>query len=151
MKSTFLKVMGILCVIFGIIGLAASGISLASMGALAAFGLPTGSLTGGLAISLIDGIIMLIAGIIGIAASKNPNKAGVAMVFGIIMIIIAVISIIVSAVSMAGLQSAVDEMMGSFGAESVKVGGLNFTSFTSLIIPVLYFIAALLFKKKARV
>ena len=147
MKSTFLKVMAILCLIFGIIGalvsiagiavtgMLSSGISQAmneaglevSQEAAAIGAGVTGMIMAATVFLVIESIIMILGGVFGMKASSNVAKVGPAIVMGIIMIIFAVISLIISGAT----------------------GTITWTNFTSLIIPVLYCLAAFLFKKKA--
>ena len=147
MKSTFLKVMAIICLVLGIIGLVASVFALLGAGMLAGgvgeaieeAGLAVGedvvavaaAASGALLVAsivlIIESILMILAGVFGMKASSNPAKLGGAMVMGIIMVALGVISLIMSATS----------------------GTITWQNFTSLIIPVLYLVAVFLFKKKA--
>lgn len=150
MKSTFLKVMAILCLIFGIIGAIVSVFGVIAVGALSSFGIamPIGSSI----IAIIESILMIVAGAYGIGASSNPAKAGKAMIIGIILIILAVVSIIMGVVEANALVAQFASLASEIGG--VDVGaipsvGVDWTNFTGLIMPVLYCIAAFLFKKKA--
>ncbi len=139
--STFLKVMGILCIIFGAIALVANLLSIASVGLLAQFGLSSGLLNGSTAVSVISSIVMLIAGILGVKNCKSPEKAGINIVFGIIMVVIALISVI--------LSMKLTAMLNQIYAEAGLSGGMStgWLSIVSFIMPVLYLIAAFLLKK----
>ena len=68
----------------------------------------------------------------------------------IILIVLAVIGLILGIVTGGILQAQVNEFAASLGVtETIPVGGVSWTNFTGLIIPILYFVAAFLFKKKA--
>ena len=123
----FLKVMSILCLVFGIIGLIGLVIVLASAGLLASLGqaVPVASTV----IGIIETIILIVAGVYGLKASADPAKAGKAVVFGIILIALAIVSM-------------------AIGIAEAGEAGLSWMNFTGLIIPVLYLIAAILLKKK---
>ena len=125
--SKFLKVMGILCIVFGAIGVISmlSVLAVAGFISMAGVAIPVASLV----IGLIQAILMIAAGIFGIRASSDQSKSGLAVIFGIILVVLAIISMCLG-IAVAG------------GA------GVNWTNFTGLIIPALYFVAAFLFKRK---
>ena len=127
--------MSIISLIFGIIGLIACFMALSSFRLLAAFGLSGGMTTISFIVSLLGAIFMLIAGIYGIANSRRPERAGGAIVLGVIMIIIQVISIIITIRLNAWMQSLVGTSTG-----------VSYSWFTGFIIPVLYIIAAVMLK-----
>ena len=153
MKSTFLKVMSIIVLVFGIIaalvtaGMLAMGGMVAGMMGAAGIGMndvinaaaeagaaELGQAAAGLAtlisvalvFSVIEAIVMIVGGALGIGASGNVAKAGRCVIMGIIMIIMAVISLIISGMA----------------------GSIMWTSILSFILPILYFLAAFMFKKK---
>lgn len=148
MKSTFLKVMSILLLIFGIIGAIGSALAVVTVNAFGSFGisLPVGSYV----VAIIQAILMIVAGAYGLGASKDPAKAKTAVIFGIILIALAVISIIMGVVASNAVVAQLQEMMDAVDSSvTVPNIGLSWTNFTGLIMPVLYFLAAFLFKKKA--
>ena len=147
MKSTFLKVMAIICLVIGIVGalisiagvavtgflssgvsqaIAEAGVEVDETVAAVASGI-TGVVLLATVIMIIESIIMILAGVFGIKGSNNVAKVGGAVVMGVIMIILAVIGLISGIVS----------------------GGFNPLSLVDLIISLLYFLAAYMFKKKA--
>lgn len=141
--STFLKVMGILCIIFGALGIISGVVSLGSASLLSSFGISSGAINGSLVIGLVSGIIMLIAGILGCTNSRKPEKAGANVAFGFIMIILSIISIVLS----MKVASDTAALMESFGVAGGGVKSVGFMSILNLIIPILYLIPALQLKK----
>ena len=125
--AKFLKVMSVLCIIFGLIGVIGmvSVFAMAGIFALAGVSVPVASLV----IGIIQAILMIVAGVFGIKACNDPAKAGKAVIFGIILIVLAVVSMIL-------------------GLAEAGAAGISWTNFTGLIIPVLYTVAAVLYKKK---
>ena len=123
----FLKVMGVLCIIFGIIGVIGmiSVFAMAGIIAMAGVAVPVASLV----LGIIQAILMIVAGVFGIKASNDPAKPGKAVIFGIILIVLAVVFLIL-------------------GLAEAGAAGISWTNFTGLIIPVLYLIAAIGFKKQ---
>ena len=134
-KNTFLKVMSILCIIGGIIGLivaisalavgAGGAVILANAGAGAGLVANAGILMIAGIIALIAAIFELIAGKAGFNALKDPSKANVCVILGIIMIVLSLVSTIMTAVS-----------YGTFGGSNVS------SVFLGIIFPVLYILAA---------
>jgi len=141
MKSTFLKVMAILVLVFGIIGLI---VNIVGVGPLAYLGFPVA----GTVISIIECILMIVAGVMGIRVCDRPEKAGTAMILGIILIVLAVLALIVSIAEMGATQQLLNTLTSAAGVANMNIG-VDWTNFTGLIMPVLYFLAAFLFKKKA--
>lgn len=133
MKSTFLKVMGILCIIFGAIGIISS---LAGMGVYIWMGM------GGYAvICLLQTVFMLVAGIMGVMHCANKQKAAGCLVWGLIVVILAIISLIMyNASSVASLVN--------YASAAAGIPSFNALSLLQLVIPVLYFISAFLFVRK---
>ncbi len=136
MKSTFLKVMGILCIIFGAIAtivclIAFPGYKLIND----TYGV---DLTAAGIVDLINAIVTLLAGILGCAFCSKVEKAIVCRIVAIVMIVCKILSFVMANNLLKGLSD-----MG------VTV---NTTSPVSLIIamvlPILYFIATFCYKQK---
>lgn len=83
--STFLKVTGILMIVFGAIALIVSIIAILGIAALAAFNDGTYDMTmlyvGGV-FALISAVAEFVAGIIGVINAKLPHKANTCIVWG---------------------------------------------------------------------
>lgn len=126
----FLKVTGILMIIGGAIGIIVSIVALlgiAALGTLADAHYELGMLYASGALALVGSIAQLIAGIMGVANSKKPEKAMTCIVFGVIVAVFNVAGVILN---VAGGNS------------------FNFVSLiTGLILPVLYIIGAYMNKK----
>ena len=127
----FLKVTGILMIIGG-------GISII-MGIIAAIGvaaivyLSDGNVSSALLytsviLMIVSAVAQLVAGIIGVANCKKPEKAGSCIVWGIIVAVLSVVGTILNSVG-----------GGSFSAFSLMLG---------LVLPVLYIIGAVFNKKE---
>lgn len=127
--STFLKVTGILMIVFGAIALVVSIIAILGIAALAAFNDGTYDMTmlyvGGV-FALISAVAEFVAGIIGVINAKLPHKAK-CIVWGVIVAVMCIAGEIIS-----------------------MIGGSQFNVFSlicGLAIPVLYIIGAV--KNKA--
>lgn len=125
--SKFLKVTGILMIIFGAIALVFSIIALAGVGVLAAMGAPSGLLLGAGLLALLGSVAEFVAGIIGVKNWNTPEKAQTCIVWGFIVIAFCIISNILTLVGYP---------------ENFNVISL----LTGLVIPVLYLVGA--FKNK---
>ena len=134
-SNGFLKITGILMIIGGAFGLifgviTVLGVALvASLLELAGESVSAGMLTFAAVLFLVSGIIEFVAGILGVANSKKPDKASVCIVFGILTAVLAVVSIIFT-----------------------MVGGGDFSVLnlcTGLVLPILYLIGAFQMKSKA--
>ena len=129
--SGFLKVTGILMIIGGGISIILGIIAALGIAALVYISDGTGSsalLYASVALMIVSAAAQLVAGIIGVANCKKPEKAGSCIVWGII----------VAALSVAGT------VLNS-------VGGGSFSAFSlllSLVLPVLYIIGAVFNKKE---
>ena len=136
----FLKVTGILMIIFAAIALIVDVISLVVMNEISAGSVSTefpenvrnvaSIAVTGLIIGCAGSALEMATGIIGVANSKKPQKATICIVFGIIVLALEVISLILGFVG--GQASAATIIV------SVIVG---------LALPVLYLIGAFLNKK----
>ena len=123
--AKFLKVTGILMIIGGALSLIISVIAIVGIAALAY--ISSGEISSGLLyasgiLMLISSAAELIAGIIGVKNSKNPERAGTCIVWGVIVAVLSIIGMILNSVG-----------GGSFSATSLL---------TSLVLPVLYIIGA---------
>ena len=124
--SKFLKVTGILMIIFGAIALILSIIAFAGIGLLA-MGASSSLLTVSCILMLVGAIAELVAGIIGVKNWNKLEKAGTCIVWGVIVIALCVVSNILTVVG---------------GGEFSVVNLL-----TGLVIPVLYLIGGIQNKK----
>ena len=92
--STFLKVTGILMIVFGAIALIVSIIAILGIAALAAFNDGTYDMTmlyvGGV-FALISAVAEFVAGIIGVINAKLPHKANTCIVWGVVVAVISMI------------------------------------------------------------
>ncbi|WP_370767193.1 hypothetical protein [Ruminococcus sp.] len=127
MGSKFLKVTGILMIIFGSIALIIAIVALLGLGVLEAMGAPMGLLWASGIIALLGAVAEFVAGIIGVVNWNKPNKANTCIGWGIAVAAMCVISNIFTLIGYP---------------ENFNV----FSLLTGLVIPVLYLIGA--FKNK---
>ena len=125
--SMFLKVTGILMIIFGALALVLAIIAIAGISLLAAMGASSGLLTVSCILALVGAVAELVEGIIGVKNWNKLEKAGTCITWGIIVIMLCVISNILTVVG-----------GGDFSVLNLATG---------LVIPVLYLIGALQNKK----
>ena len=123
--ATLLKVMGILMIIGGAISVVMSIIAVAGIAAIAY--LSDGAVSMGMlyasgALMVVGSVAELIAGILGVANSKKPEKAKTCVVWGAIVAALSAAGIVLNAIG-----------GGSFSAVSAVTG---------LVLPVLYIIGA---------
>ena len=128
----FLKVVGILMIIFGAIALIVSLIAVAGMSALSALAnavseatgeeINTGMLWIGLILSVVSAAMEMVAGIVGVVNAKKPEKAKTCLVFGILVAVLTVAGCIFTVAS-----------GDDFPVASLLLG---------LVMPVLYIIGA---------
>ena len=136
-----LKIVSILMIIFGAIGLLIALIALIGAGALAvgAAGLGTegaelaaGLIMAAAIIMLIGAVIQLIAGIVGTKNYNKPEKAKVCIIFGVLVALVYIISIVFDIASSASTPFNI--------IMSIVIG---------LVMPVLYLIGAFKLKNMA--
>ena len=128
--SKFLKVTGILMIVFGALALILSIVAAIGLAALVALELNTCQYTAAVILMLVGSIFELIAGIVGVKNCNKPEKAGTCMVWGIIVIALSVLSNVLTLVGNPDNFSIVNLLTG-------------------LVIPVLYLIGAVMNKKAA--
>ena len=128
--SKFLKVTGILMIVFGALALILSIVAAIGLAALVALDLNTWQYTLAVILMLEGSIFELIAGIVGVKNCNKPEKAGTCMVWGIIVIALSVLSNVLTLVGNPDNFSIVNLLTG-------------------LVIPVLYLIGAVMNKKAA--
>lgn len=128
--SKFLKVTGILMIVFGALALILSIVAAIGLAALVALDLDTWQYTLAVILMLVSSIFELIAGIVGVKNCNKPEKAGTCMVWGIIVIALSVLSDVLTLVGNPDNFSIVSLLTG-------------------LVIPVLYLIGAVMNKKSA--
>ncbi len=135
-KCTFLKVMGIIMIVGGILGIILGIVGALGVGAVVALAAATGTEIGSglLIVASILGIVAsvfeLIAGINGVKNCDKPQLAQKCVILGVIIIGIAILSNVFTLIAYA---------------DSFNVLGLV----TGLIVPVLYLVASLQLKKMA--
>ena len=118
----FLKVTGILMIIGGAISLIVAIIALLGIATLAVLGASSGMVYAAGALTLVSAVAELVAGIIGVANAKKPEKAGTCMGWGIVVAVLCVA-----------------------GSILTVVGGSSFPVFSlilGLVLPVLFIIGA---------
>ena len=128
--SKFLKVTGILMIVFGALALILSIVAAIGLAALASLDLNTWQYTAAVILMLVGSIFEMIAGIVGVKNCNKPEKAGTCMVWGIIVIALSVLSNVLTLVGNPDNFSIVNLLTG-------------------LVIPVLYLIGAVMNKKAA--
>lgn len=128
--SKFLKVTGILMIVFGALALILSIVAAIGLAALVTLDLNTWQYTAAVILMLVGSIFELIAGIVGVKNCNKPEKAGTCMVWGIIVIALSVLSNVLTLVGNPDNFSIVNLLTG-------------------LVIPVLYLIGAVMNKKAA--
>ncbi len=145
--SGFLKVVGILMIIFGGLGLIISGIAATATLAMTSVmeGMDDGGLMGMLNMmsitAVIGAILQLVTGILGVAFSKKPEKAMVCLAAGVVVLLLNVISAVIIPV-IAQSNPVITEL----GMQSLV--GINWVGLlTGAVMPVLFIIGAL--KNKA--
>ena len=127
----FLKVTGILMIIGGAISII-MGI-IAALGVAALVYISSGTVSSALlyasvTLMIVSAVAELVAGIIGVANCKKPEKAGVCIVCGIIVAVLSIAGTILNSVG-----------GGSFSAFSLILG---------LVLPILYIIGAVFNRKE---
>ena len=128
--AKLLKVVGILMIIGGAIGIIMGIIAVAGVSVLAALAGPefkSGLYIFAAILLLVGAVLELVAGIIGVKDAKVPEKANTCLVWGIIVAVLSVLSNILTVA--AG---------GDFSVVSLITG---------LVLPVLFIIGAVLNKK----
>ncbi len=138
--STFLKVMGILMIIFGAIALVMGIIALAGVGVILAYAGVEGTLFAGLftfasVLVLLGAAMELIAGILGVKNWNRPERAGVCVGWGVAILVLCILSNLSTIISSANIPGAAVNYF------SVLLG---------LVMPVLYLVAAVQCKNMAR-
>ena len=127
--STFLKVTGILMIVFGTLALVLAIIAIAAVSLAASLGIGSMMLTLSGILALVGAVAQMVAGILGAVNWARPEKAGVCIVWGVIVIVLCIHSTILTLVSDADNFSIISLL-------------------TSFVIPVLYLIGAFQNKKQ---
>jgi hypothetical protein len=122
--STLLKVVSIILIVVGSIGLVAALLSIASIAALIYLGVGKAILYVALVFTIITAVLEFVSGIIGTINWAKPEKAKTCKTLGIMMIICEVLAIIINIV----------------GGQSF--GSIAFGAIAGTVLPVLYFIGA---------
>ena len=127
--STFLKVTGILMIVFGTLALVLAIIAIAAASLATSLGIGSMMLTLSGILALVGAVAQMVAGILGAVNWARPEKAGVCIVWGVIVIVLCILSTILTLVSDADNFSIISLL-------------------TSFVIPVLYLIGAFQNKKQ---
>lgn len=134
----FLKVTGILMIIFGGIATVFGLIAALALVAISAnafdSAMPTTILLIGSIVVIGVCCLELVAGIIGVVNCKKPEKAGVCITWGYILVILSAISIVLS-------------FIGELMYSTSSIGGTLASGIIGLVLPVLYLIGGLKNKK----
>lgn len=137
--KTLLKVMGIIMIVGGALGIIASIILAIAAAALIALGAPA-TLIVGVILTILGSIAELIAGIICTKNAAKPDKATKCMVWSIIVIVLQLLGTILT---LAGANAYAAE----FGGQ-VNTGFSTIVSIiTGMVVPILAIIAAVMNKK----
>lgn len=128
--KTLLKVVSILFIIFGAILTVISLLAVIGSAALSSMGDELGTAFGGILmmmsiILLIDGVLELVLGIVGIKNVGDPAKASYFVAVGIILCVLSLIPLVISIIN----------------------GGFDFTSLIGFVLPILYIVGGSMNKK----
>lgn len=157
--AALLKVVGIIMIIIGAIGIGSgvvsffSGRMMASVFELDAFGIRYFQIVG--AISMASGAVELVFGILGLRFRGRADKAGFLLVIGIIQILITVFSTLYSKMMASAGARVMEQMMDSIARDYGTSAAISPNMYESLsgniglmvinfILPVLFVIGALL-------
>ncbi|MBP3411701.1 MAG: hypothetical protein J6K89_00405 [Oscillospiraceae bacterium] len=121
--NSFLKTMAIIMLVCGILSAIVSLIGIAGVAVLAALGANSGLLYGGVALSVAGSVLQIVAGIKGIGAATNAQKAPGCVKLGIAIIALSILSNILSLIG-----------GGELDILSIALG---------LVVPVLYTYSAM--------
>lgn len=110
--AKFLKVTGILMIIFGALAIVMELIAMAGLGVLEAIGAPMGALWLSAIVGLVGSVLELVAGINGVLNAEKPEKAKTCMVWGIIVAGMCVISNLITLFAYPDNFSIVSLLLG---------------------------------------
>ena len=110
--AKFLKVTGILMIIFGALAIVMELIAMAGLGVLEAIGAPMGALWLSAIVGLVGSVLELVAGINGVLNAEKPEKAKTCMVWGIIIAGMCVISNLITLFAYPDNFSIVSLLLG---------------------------------------
>lgn len=141
--KTFLKVTGILLIIFGALGLISSLVSMAGASVLSALAAEFGANLGGILmlsaiVSIVLGAVDLVAGILGVKNAQLPEKAQVCFIMGIIMVLLQVVSFIFALV----VNSSMTPIYEAAGMPNPGIVTSVLGLIVGLVLPVLYLVGA---------
>ena len=131
-SNGFLKVTGILMIIFGSIALIVGIIAVIGVALLVSIlgaDANQGLLTFAALLAIVSAIVQFVAGILGVANANKPEKASVCIVFGILTAALAVLG----------------QVLNVVGGSSIGWLGLGI----GVAVPILYLIGAFQNKKRA--
>ena len=110
--AKFLKVTGILMIIFGALAIVMDLIAMAGLGVLEAIGAPMGALWLSAIVGLVGAVLELVAGINGVLNAEKPEKAKTCMVWGIIVAGMCVLSNLITLFAYPANFSIVSLLLG---------------------------------------
>ncbi|MGN0487958.1 MAG: hypothetical protein ACI4HO_01700 [Ruminococcus sp.] len=110
--AKFLKVTGILMIIFGALAIVMDLIAMAGLGVLAAIGAPMGALWLSAIVGLVGAVLELVAGINGVLNAEKSEKAKTCMVWGIIVAGMCVLSNLITLFAYPANFSIVSLLLG---------------------------------------
>lgn len=111
--SGMIKVVGILMIIFGGLGLALGLVALVGISAVVdlanSLGVEsnTGLLYGSALLSILGAVVQLVTGIIGVTGHSKPEKMGLLMILSCLMIALVVLNFVLSMIGDSGMVTAI--------------------------------------------
>lgn len=139
--GTLLKIMGIIMIVGGAVGIIGSIILIAAVAVLISAGAPGGIIVG-IILSILGSIAELIAGIICTKNARRADKAVKCMVWCIIVIVLQLLGTIITAVGAGAIAN-------EYGAGVSTAGSTVISIILGLAVPVIAMIAAIMNKKSA--
>lgn len=139
----FLKVVGIILIVFGGISLLMALFSVMGASAIISMGMPAGIMWASIVFSVVASGIQLFAGICGVRYCEVTEKAKTCLILGVIMVVIQVVSAVIGyiqTVQTAHLATLTSGVVSSTTTVMSTVFGL----IIGLILPVLYLYGAIL-------
>lgn len=165
-KATMLKVVGIICIVFGAIATVTSILGKVGVGAILT-GVTSGfeeipemanamdswkkiasSMNLGLTIAVIGAIVMLVAGIMGVVSHKKPEKAMMIIILGVLLIIFAVLPVVMGMMTVSNIEKLVADLgdAGTYINPALFKPNMILSA-VNLVLPILYLIGGLKLKK----
>ena len=140
MKTDHLKTVSAMTLVFGIIGVLVMAMNFMQSSAFSQIGISWPA--AGTLIEAVLGILMIVSGALGMRLASDPGKRSLIILLDIVMIVLGVVGLIVWFLEVNSLQAQVDEFFTTEGFRTVSIGGVKWTCFVSLALPVLSLIVA---------